>query len=393
MEGTRVPKARQLPDDLKDLVLRNGLDVRHANFHNDMDKLVRSLRGRKPTTAPAISEVAFRGSEPTTFSPELTGPPTTFIEPRHADGRIKVDARIVHDAPDGWFLPGNGKVEWFQDYEGGPEMVVVPAGTFQMGSPQTEEGHDNDEDPQHPVTFANPFAVGRFAVTFDQWNACAAEGGCNGYRPDDNGWRRGQRPVINVSWNDAKAYVDWLAKKTGRPYRLLSEAEWEYVARARSTTAFWWGDSISTNQANFNGNYRYPTHGLSTAKEIKGEYRQRTTPVNSFDPNPWGLYQVHGNVWEWTTVTLIVTTGRQLTARFRPVVIVVTVWSVAVPGTAVRRASARPTATGTPATCGPTTWASGLGGRSYLLDPLLLYLLGPGASPSANFLSCCAPTR
>jgi hypothetical protein len=79
-------------------------------------------------------------------------------------------------------------------------------------------------------TFANPFAVGRFAVTFDEWDRCAADGGCDGYRPNGRGWRRGQRPVINVSWNDAKAYVEWLAKKTDKPYRLLSEAEWEYVA-------------------------------------------------------------------------------------------------------------------------------------------------------------------
>jgi formylglycine-generating enzyme required for sulfatase activity len=217
-------------------------------------------------------------------------------EERYRDeGRIKVDARIVHGAPDGWFLPGNGKVEWFQDYEGGPEMVVVPAGSFMMGSPQSEEGRGNNEGPQRKVTFASPFAVGRFAVTFDQWDACAADGGCNRYRPDDGGWGRGQQPVISVSWNDAKAYVEWLAKKTGRPYRLLSEAEWEYAARAGSTMAFWWGDSISTDQANYDGNHTYPT-----AERAKGEYRQRTVAVNSFDPNPWGLYQVHGNVWVWT---------------------------------------------------------------------------------------------
>ena len=173
-------------------------------------------------------------------------------------------------------------------------MVVVPAGSFMMGSPQSEKGRGNDEGPHHEVMFANPFAVGRFAVTFEQWDAYA-DGGCNGYRPDDEDWGRDQRPVINVSWDDTKAYVEWLAKKTGKPYRLLSEAEWEYPARAGSTTAFWWGDSISTDQANYHGNFTYPT-----AKRAKGEYRQRTVAVNSFDPNPWGLYQVHGNVWEWT---------------------------------------------------------------------------------------------
>ena len=107
------------------------------------------------------------------------------------------------------------------------------------------------------------------------------------------GWGRGKRPVINVNWDDAKAYVAWLSRKTGKTYRLLSEAEREYVTRAGTTTPFWWGSSISTSQANYDGNYTYGSGS-------KGEYRQKTMPVDSFQPNPWGLYQVHGNVWEWT---------------------------------------------------------------------------------------------
>jgi formylglycine-generating enzyme required for sulfatase activity len=102
--------------------------------------------------------------------------------------------------------------------------------------------------------------------------------------------------VINVSWDDAKAYVGWLSKKTGKTYRLPSEVEREYVARAGTTTPFWWGTTISTAQANYDGNYKYPMpKGLT-----KGEYREQTMPVDSFKPNPWGLYNVHGNVWEWT---------------------------------------------------------------------------------------------
>jgi formylglycine-generating enzyme required for sulfatase activity len=135
-------------------------------------------------------------------------------------------------------------------------------------------------------------AVGRFSVTFDDWDACVADGGCNRYRPDDKGWGRGLRPVINVSWNDAKSYVAWLSGKTGKAYRLLSEAEREYVTRAGTTTPFWWGSSISTEQANYNGRDYYNAGS-------RGEFRQHTLPVNSFEPNPWGLYQVHGNVWEW----------------------------------------------------------------------------------------------
>ena len=112
--------------------------------------------------------------------------------------------------------------------------------------------------------------------------------------PDDRGWGRGDRPVINVNWNDAKAYVKWLSKKTGKEYRLLSEAEREYVARAGTTTPFWWGSSITPDQANYDGSAD-PYKGGGA----KGEYRQKTLPVKSFKPNPWGLYQVHGNVWEW----------------------------------------------------------------------------------------------
>jgi formylglycine-generating enzyme required for sulfatase activity len=99
--------------------------------------------------------------------------------------------------------------------------------------------------------------------------------------------------VINVSWDDAKAYVAWLSEKTGKVYRLLSEAEREYVTRAGTTTPFWWGSSISSDQANYVGDFSYDGGP-------KGEWRNRTVPVDSFEQNPWGLYQVHGNVWEWT---------------------------------------------------------------------------------------------
>jgi formylglycine-generating enzyme required for sulfatase activity len=181
----------------------------------------------------------------------------------------------------------------FKECDKCPEMIVVPAGSFTMGSPTNELDHNHNEGPQHRVTFAQQFAVGEFALTFDEWDACVADGGCNGYQPGDQGWGRGRRPVINVSWDDAKTYVAWLAKKTGKSYRLLSEAEREYVTRAGTTTPFWWGSSISTSQANYDGNYTY-------GNGVIGEYRGRTVSVDSFAPNPWGLYQVHGNVREWT---------------------------------------------------------------------------------------------
>ena len=171
-----------------------------------------------------------------------------------------------------------------------PWMVVLPAGSFMMGSPESEPERDKDEGPQHRVQVAS-FAVGQYEVTFRQWDACVAAGGCKA-KPGDEGWGRGQRPVINVSWNDAQQYVKWLSAKTGQTYRLPSEAEWEYAARAGTSTPFAFGERITTAQANFDGNSTY--NGSA-----KGEYRQKTLPVGSLAKNAWELYDLHGNVWEW----------------------------------------------------------------------------------------------
>lgn len=180
----------------------------------------------------------------------------------------------------------------FKECDRCPEMVMIPAGKLTMGSPHGEPDRGPEEGPQHTVVFAKPFAVGRFAVTFEEWDACVAAGGCGGYTPSDEGWGRGRRPVINVSWDDAKAYVAWLSGRTGRNYRLLSEAEREYVTRAGTTTPFWWGASLSAAQANYNGS-------VASAASVAGEYRRQTVPVDTFGPNPFGLYQVHGNVYDW----------------------------------------------------------------------------------------------
>ena len=183
--------------------------------------------------------------------------------------------------------PGNT----FRDCEQCPEMVVVPGGSYMMGQPDGEEGRINNEGPVHEVTIAAPFAVGKYEVTFAEWDACVAAGGCT-HQPSDEGWGRGKRPVINVSWRDAQEYVQWLSGETDKPYRLLSEAEWEYVARAGTTTPFHTGATISPAQANYNGKYTY-------GSGQKGAYKEKTVPVGSYAANGFEVYDVHGNVREW----------------------------------------------------------------------------------------------
>lgn len=184
--------------------------------------------------------------------------------------------------------------ETFSDCPVCPKMVFIPAGTFKLGSPDSEPGHKAAESPQMDVTIAKPFAIGKFEVSFDEWDACVADGGCK-HRPDDEYWGRGRRPAIDVSWNDiTNEYLPWLSKKTGHEYRLPSETEWEYAARAGTTTPFWWGGSITALEANYDAVHVYEGGGE------KGDYRGRTSFIDEFKPNAWGLHNVHGNVWEWT---------------------------------------------------------------------------------------------
>ena len=169
----------------------------------------------------------------------------------------------------------------FRDCAECPEMVVLPAGQFTMGSPSSEQGRGSDEGPQREVFARSPLAVGKFEVTFAEWDACVSAGGCS-HRPDDACWGRGRQPVMRVSWDDAQQYVRWLSSRTGRTYRLLTEAEWEYAARAGTVTAYSFGSSISPGQANY-----------------LDSRLNRTQAVGSYGPNSFGLYDMHGNVHEW----------------------------------------------------------------------------------------------
>jgi len=154
-----------------------------------------------------------------------------------------------------------------------------------MGSPPNEMGRYDSEGPQHTVVFAKTLAVSKYELTFDDWDACVAYGECDP-RVTDSGFGRGRQPVINVAWDEAKRYVAWLSRMTGKPYRLLSEAEWEYAARAGTQTAYSWGDEIGKSNANCNG--------------CGSQWDNRQpAPVGSFTPNAFGLHDMHGNVWEW----------------------------------------------------------------------------------------------
>ena len=167
-----------------------------------------------------------------------------------------------------------------------PEMTVIPAGRFTMGSPADERGRRGHEGPQREVTIARPFAIGTYEITYDQWDACVRDGGCT-YELVDEGWGRGDRPVAAASWFDAQEYVIWLAATTGQPYRLPSEAEWEYAARGGTTTIYYWGDQKDA--------------GHTVCQSCGSEWDNRSTaPIGSFAPNPFGLHDMLGNVWEWT---------------------------------------------------------------------------------------------
>jgi formylglycine-generating enzyme required for sulfatase activity len=189
--------------------------------------------------------------------------------------------RVIAGAGGGTRELGAKPGESFRDFGAGPEMVVIPAGSFMMGSKDGEG--DKSERPQHKVTIPQAFAAGKYPVTFDEWDAAVAAGGVS-HKPSDAGWGRGRQPAINVSWDDAQAYVKWLSAKTGQPYRLLSEAEWEYACRAGSSTAYCFGDSEGELD-------RYAWYSANSGRQ--------THPVGEKTANDFGVHDMHGNVWEW----------------------------------------------------------------------------------------------
>jgi formylglycine-generating enzyme required for sulfatase activity len=315
--GATLASKSDLPQSLQPLLEHRSVTVTTNGFRHEMAGLARDvadLTVRRPWSrmVAAASALILGGYVVAHASALILGGYLVAhqlgapVSKRDADAaeaeakRVTEAAKGKAEAPPDPALsvtPGSGKT--FRDplADGKPcpmcpEMVMAPAGTFMMGSPPSEPDRRPGEV-RVSVTITRPFAVGKFAVTFDQWDACVADGGCNRYQPPDRGWGRGNRPVINVNWADANAYAEWLSQKTGKTYRLLSEAEHEYVTRAGTTTPFWWGSSITPDQANYNGVFTY-------AGGATGEFRRQTMPVDSFEANPWGLFNVHGNVWDWT---------------------------------------------------------------------------------------------
>ena len=447
LDGAEIPQVDQLPQDLKELALRNGLYVRHASFHNDMDRLIAGLKtplGQldapsvpatrrlstqeraglstaerriatkadeqeqgAPASAPWLrpAAIAFgtvivlagaifglvivkgppgsssqppispmqsvpqspkqtaqlptapvkpspqaipKAPETTQPSPQTAQPPAALVQPSpqvvqqpstESQPPPQAAQYSTASAPPALksarppFEPLSSIAERalqpgdsFKECDGCPEMVVLPAGAFTMGSPESEHGRFSDESPQHVVTFTRPFAVGKFEITVDQFAAfvketaydagskcLTLEEGKSAVR-DGRSWRNpgypqtGSHPAACVNWNDAKAYIDWLTKKIGKQYRLLTESEWEYAARATTTpgsaSRYTFGDDDGAickygNVADKTARQTIPGADTWTIFPCSDGYAY-AAPVGSFAGNAFGLYDVHGNVWQWT---------------------------------------------------------------------------------------------
>jgi formylglycine-generating enzyme required for sulfatase activity len=247
-------------------------------------RAIQRIAIRRATTPPPSPSPTSRTPQVESLRPSQPQPKPTFefevvTVDEHGQIRDRRQARAEYRIED----LGNGVTL---------EMVAIPGGTFQMGAPDGEAGRSDDEGPQHAVTVA-PFYMGKFPITQAQWKAVATfpkiERDLN---PDPSRFKGGNRPVECVSWHAAVEFCQRLSKQTGRDYRLPSEAEWEYACRAGTTSPFSFGETITPELANYDGNYTY-------GSGPKGISREETTPVGSFSPNAFGLYDMHGNVWDW----------------------------------------------------------------------------------------------
>jgi formylglycine-generating enzyme required for sulfatase activity len=237
-----------------------------AFFGGQVEQFVQStgvlqMAGLAPAKPPAEAEAA--------VAPVPAPEPVPVVTPPPAPAIVRKAGEIFHDC------------------DGCPDMIVVPGGSFIMGSTAKEKPRFPNEGPQREVML-KPFAVSIYETTFNDWDACVADGQCGGFKPADLGWGRGRRPVVGVSWDDAQSYVAWLNTKAGKPlYRLLSEAEWEYLARAGSATPFGPVEKMTRATANYGSG--------------------RSDPAGSYAANPFGLYDISGNASEWVADCYVAT--------------------------------------------------------------------------------------
>ena len=285
-----VPSAASLPDDLaaENIQLAEAPSLKPGEVVSQQEAADPAI----PEGDPLAETIA--------AATEESLPETAEVEPeKNTDDldRLIVASAVLAEQSDA-VLPAQQSAQenaylgnYFRECVECPDMAALEGGGFLMGSPINERARQDTEFVARDAVIPNRFAIGTREVTFNQWAACVADNACASVA--DSGWGRGNRPVVNVSWADAQNYTQWLSLKTGQAYRLPTEAEWEYAARAGARTPFAFGNSVTPQQANFNGKYGY--------NAAAGLYRGRTMPVASFAPNAFGLFDMHGNVWEWTS--------------------------------------------------------------------------------------------
>lgn len=263
------------------VLLLAGFGGLYAWKPEQVGALIASFSDGASNVASNVASLRSAGAE-TPSAPALTATatPEALANAAPVDAAVEV-APEPHSLPVTAAPPGLTAValaSTFRECDACPLMASIPGGVFMMGAPVDELGAKPNETPQRKVAMA-PFAISVTEVTFDEWDACVADSGCGKYTPDDKGLGRGKLPVTNVSWKDATAYAAWLTKKTNRPHRLPTEAEWEYAARAGTTTPFWWGALNDATRS-----------GAGSA----------TQDVSALEANAFGLRGVTGNVREWT---------------------------------------------------------------------------------------------
>jgi formylglycine-generating enzyme required for sulfatase activity len=287
-EDTPIARLQAVPKDARPITQYTDRDLAYVEISKAIRRAVtelKELREARQRAPKVVHSGADLGAALTSQEPVRQPAPPQPDEPKSASAAAgPASAEATPTPRDGVFIGVDPRtlpdLAVFKDVDAPwcPEMVVLPKGEFLMGSPESEKGRFDDEGPQHRVTIGYRFALGKYAVTFAEYDHfCELTDREMAW---DEGWGRGRKPVIYVSWLDATAYCEWLARETGQPYRLPSEAEWEYTCRAGTTTPFSFGPTITPDQVNYN-------------------HSGETVLVGTLPPNPWGLHEMHGNVEEW----------------------------------------------------------------------------------------------